>query len=129
MQKSVTKYFNAANTAIQTGGFINANGKIPSAYKGAISSFGASIVMSGLIPTIQFYLADSENRLTDSRKIVDAIAKTINPLTGTPEILQQNILMLNQGNNRSGLFILKKQIIDAAIALKIMMRTYQFESE
>jgi len=127
MQKSVTKYFTAADNAIQSCGFINANGQIPAAYKGAISSFGASIVMSGLIPTIQFYMASSQNRLTDSMKIVEAIAKIINTANPSPDALQQSVL--SASNNAANLFILKKQIIDAAIALKIMMRTYQFESE
>lgn len=126
MQKSVTKYFVAANDAINSGGFLNDNKNIPSAYKGAVSAFGASIIMSGLVPTMQFYMADSENkRDTESIKIVTAIARIINPQDTTAEKLKQEVL--NTANNPSAQYALKKKITDAAIALKIMMRTYHFE--
>lgn len=125
MQKSVTKYFAAADAAIISGGFIK-DGKIPSAYKGAVSAFGASLIMSGPVPTIQFYMADSDKRDTESPKIVEAIAKIIDPKWHAAK-LKEEIMALEK--NRPGLYALKKKIVDAAIALKIMMRTYEFVKE
>ena len=40
---------------------------IPSNFKGYISSFGASIIQSGLIPTLAFY-SQKENAEEDNRR-------------------------------------------------------------
>ncbi len=125
MQKSVTKYFKAADAAINNVSIAN-NGKIQSAYKGAVSAFGASLVMSGPVPTLQFYMAESTKRDAESSKIVEAIAKTISP-EWDAEILKNEVMKLER--DRAGLYALKKKIVDAAIALKIMMRTYEFVKE
>jgi CRISPR-associated protein Cmr5 len=123
MQKSVTKYFAAADAALSSSGILE-NGIIKSAYKGAVSAFGASLIMSGLVPTIQFYMAESDKRSSDGKKIVTAIAKTIEPGSDAEKLKKK--VMEAQGK-RAELLRLKKQITDAAIALKIMMRTYTFE--
>lgn len=122
MQKSVTKYFAAAESSIVSGGFINREGKIPSAYKGAVSAFGASLIMSGLIPTLQFYMNSSENRDADSGKIINAIASILK--YPNAEALKADVM---QTTGRGNLNEKKKKIVDAAIALKIMLRTYEFD--
>jgi CRISPR/Cas system CMR-associated protein Cmr5 small subunit len=66
--KTVNNYLLNADAAIKNSGISEDGKKIKSAYKGAVSSFGASIVMSGLVPTIQFYLGESDKRDADSKK-------------------------------------------------------------
>jgi CRISPR-associated protein Cmr5 len=125
--KSVNKYLEKADKAIKDSNIAEKN-KIPKAYKGAVSSFGASIIMSGLVPTIQFYMADSERRDSDSKKIVEAIARIIySESTHFAEKLKDDVM--SKINNRAELNSLKKKIIDAAIALKIMMRSYHFSED
>lgn len=126
--KNVDKYLKAADEAIKSTS-IEKDGVIKKAYKGAVSAFGASIIMSGLVPTIQFYMEASDNRDSDTKKIVDAIAKII-----YHDSTQQNAGYLKEEimrhhNNRQELDRLKRKVTDAAIALKIMMRSYRFTKE
>ncbi len=125
--KSVDRYLKIADEAIRNKG-IAMNNIVPGAYNGAISSFGASIVMSGVVPTIQFYLSDSDNRDSDTRKIIEAIAQIIyNSPDAGAEMLRQDVLHhINDRNERNRL---RNNIVDAAIALKIMLRTYSFSKE
>ncbi|MEI6680815.1 MAG: type III-B CRISPR module-associated protein Cmr5 [Mariniphaga sp.] len=102
--------------------------KVQSSYKGAISSFGASLIMSGLIPTIQFYMSDSNNRDSDHGKIISAIAKIIyESPNDNADFLKNEVLSL--ANNRVEQNKLRNKIADAAIALKIMLRTYEFQKK
>ena len=54
-------------------------GKVDDGYDSAIAGFGATVVMSGLRPTLAFYCAEKEheNRKADKRKIIQAIAYTL----------------------------------------------------
>lgn len=102
--------------------------KVPSSYKGAISSFGASLIMSGLIPTIQFFMSDSNNRDSDHSKIIAAIAKIIyESPNDNADFMKNEVLRLADNNIERNK--LRNKIADAAIALKIMLRTYQFQQK
>jgi len=129
MQKTVTKYFEKADEAIKK--FIVTSKKgspatdanvIESAYKGAVSSFGAGVVMSGIIPTIQFYMASSERRDTDSQKIVNSIAHIL----GYESAKALKDAIMKTADKRVENQEMKRKVCDAAIALKIMMRSYEF---
>lgn len=125
MQKTVTKYFERADEAIKQ--FIARDKKgnpapIESAYKGAVSSFGAGVVMSGIIPTVQFYMASSDKRLTDSQKIVNSIAYILGYENG----YKLKDAIMETVDDRSKNQEMKRKVCDAAIALKVMMRSYEF---
>lgn len=122
-----------ADAALVSSGIAN-NGEILSAYKGAISAFGASLIMSGLIPTLQFYMSQSDNRDADSQKILSAIAGIMYPednltLEGFRERAIATSAINDAANRRLETNKLKKKMIQAAIALKIMMRSYRFTTE
>lgn len=134
--ENVNRYLKQADEAIikakiaqsiNKDGVIGTSYVVPSAYKGAISSFGASLVMSGLVPTIQFYMADSDNRESDHRSIIEAIAQIIYGSDSNAEHLKSQVML--RINNKADLNALRRKIADAAIALKIMLRTYHFEKE
>lgn len=114
---------NAEAAIVRSG--IAENNKVASSYKGAISSFGASLIMSGLIPTIQFYMSDSSNRDSDHSKIINAIAMIIyeSPNDNVAHLKQE----VMRATNRIEINKLRKKIADAAIALKIMLRTCEFQ--
>lgn len=121
--KGYQKYFDAADKAIPTNQIATQKGTkmvIKSSYKGAVSSFSASLIMSGLIPTLQFYSAESDKRDANYGKILDAVANILNT---TKEDLKKQALAAKSNKER---FKLKKDITDAAVALKIMMRSYEF---
>lgn len=120
MHKSIHSKLVAADAALKSTG-IAENEKIKSAYKGAVASFGASIIMSDLVPTIQFYLNESENRETNSLKIVQCIAS----IAGYNNEGEMKTAMMNASDLQTKR-ALKRKICDAAIAMKIMMRSYEF---
>lgn len=124
--KPTSIYLIRANEAIAHKHFVE-NGVIPKAYKGAVSAFGASLIMSGLVPTIQYYLSGSENRGSESKKIVEAIAYIIYNDEATAEQLKNEII--SSMGNKAALLKLRHKITDAAIALKIMMRSFRFSKD
>jgi len=63
MNKKVNELIPKALTAIEKSGMVDA-GKVDKEYKGYISSMGASIIQSGLLPTLAFY----SNEFSDSGK-------------------------------------------------------------
>ncbi len=122
--KTNIQFLQKAESVIVRSG-IAENNKVPSSYKGAISSFGASLIMSGLIPTIQFYMADSTNRDSDHSKIIKAIAMIIYESPNDNAAHLKDEVM--KATNRMEINKLRKKIADAAIALKIMLRTCEFQ--
>lgn len=125
--KTNNRYLQKADVAICKAK-IAENNKVPSSYKGAISSFGASLIMSKLVPTIQFYMSDSTNRDSDHSKIIEAIAMIIyNSPNDNAINLKNEVLRI--ATDRVELNKLRNKIADAAIALKIMLRTYEFQKK
>lgn len=102
--------------------FVQRDGSIPKEYKGYISSLGANIVQAGLKAAITFYEAEERGSKSD-RRLINAAIKFIltNP---NPEPVLYNDYKL------SDLLVgdLQKkalEILDAATALKLALRTYK----
>lgn len=118
--KSIEKLLPKANEVLQTSGLINTTTyKInKDSYDGYISGFGPAIIMSGLLPTLSTYVAISERE-----KVLDAIAQiaNINNKKNGKDLLAECIL---NHSNKAQLNIWKEKIINASVALKLMIRTY-----
>lgn len=111
------------------------NRDIESAYNGSIASLGVSIAMSELRPALAIYFQDRPNSAThpraNRRSVLDVIARII-----TIDARAQNINNWDfSANDRyaENLFRyaienddanLKQEVIDCAIALKQIVRTY-----
>jgi len=95
------------------------DGKIPSAYNGYISSFGASIIQSGLKATLAVFentnAATKESKEYLSYLIYRLLAQNNNDVSLLHHIIK------NQKNET----LLKAEIIDIAIALKLSIRTFK----
>ncbi len=87
---------------------------VPKQFNGYISSFGASIRMAGIVPTVLFF-KNSENSEEARDKVVTAIEK----------IIGKKLLINNQKNPE----IDRKMIEDAASALKLAVRTYKLSKD
>lgn len=96
------------------------NDKIPSEFKGYISSFGASIIQSGVIPTLAFYL-DKNNDISKRSNIVEFIRKIINKEEGK----NVDCLLAYVIENKKEHEYLKNLIKDAAIAVKLAIRVFK----
>jgi CRISPR-associated protein Cmr5 len=117
--KAVNRLLGAAQAAIIRNGILKTNDTIDDVYKGYVSSFGASVIMSGLAPALAFY-EDDEKR----KKILNAIAQIS---TGIENIKGKQLFDdYKSGKTRQELRAATEKIINASIALKIVMRTYRF---
>lgn len=94
------------------------DGCIASAYNGYISSFGASIIQSGLLPTLAVF----ENTNASTKEDKSYLAKLILKLLPNT---QGNSLLKYVLANKSKEELLKEEIIDIAIALKLSIRTFK----
>ena len=113
---------------------LNNNGNIPDSYNGQIASFSVSVAMSGLCPTLASYYKDSNNdtRAVNRKPILETIARMIHADEGVPlnelrQISNAEQLFrkaLEWGNNPNLAKALRQEVIDCAIALKQVVRTY-----
>ncbi len=113
--------------------------EVPKEFKGYISSFGASIIQAGLLPTLAFYSdksADSKSKrwilLQLLAQMVETIPSWKNKLeeskankASNEKILLEHALWLESKDQLKELRAFKQTITDAAIALKLALRTYK----
>ena len=107
------------------------DGTIPSAYNGYIASFGASIVQSGLKPTLALFENRHANTKNDRSCLTRIILEILDPEhrlenVGNEECPGGSLLryVLDRPDEEE---ILKERIVDIAIAVKLAMRTFRLE--
>lgn len=102
------------------------NNTIKKNYDGKVSGFGIAVALSGLRPTLAMYFNESSDVRT--RPILDAIAGIIekdevyrffSKLTNSESLLQHAL------DDDTDLKELKKYVLEASIALKQIVRTYE----
>jgi len=98
------------------------DGVIPSAYNGYISTFGVSIIQSGLLPTLALFENQQANTKEDKSYLTKIILKV---LDGNGDSLLGYVLDSNR--DESELKQEKQEIIDIAIAVKLSIRTFKLE--
>ncbi len=105
------------------------NNIIPKVFKGYISSFGASIVQSGLIPTLAFYL-DKESGAQSKRCLIPEFIYNILVEKENDSDVKDYINLFDYALNSNEDYQYKKDIIkDASVALKLVMNTFEFKEE
>lgn len=119
--KQINKLLNPAETALRTTAILSPDNKVKDVFKGYVAGFGPAVINSGVIPAIAFYLEDKEKA-----KVIEAIAKTLDPNNTGTKLFKS---CLAQESNNAALSLLKEKIVNASIALKIMMRTYEFVTD
>ena len=93
--------------------------KVSKEYKGYISSFGASVIQPGLIPTIAFY----ENENPDTIIIITLDQNQLYVITDGENINGKLLdYVLTKKEERR---VTKQKINDAAIAIKLAIRTFE----
>ncbi len=93
---------------------------IKSQYKGYIASFGASVISSGLLPTIAFY--SNKGGAEENRELLLAVIHNV--LVKQGKHINTNNLkeyVLTQTNRN----LAKREIFDACIAIKLAIRTFK----
>lgn len=122
--KRIEKYIPVALNVLakETVGIVRDN-KIDKTYNGYISAFGASIISSGLLPTMIFYSKKAEgNENADRSLILVALEKMLK----SDEIgfLSPEKTLLKEVIERHNEVRFKQKIQECAIALKLAIRTY-----
>ncbi|GAB6074427.1 type III-B CRISPR module-associated protein Cmr5 [Nautilia lithotrophica] len=98
------------------------NGKIQKVYNGYISSFGASVMMSGLRSTVAMFESNTSSSEADRKKIVDIILEV---LKKENNIIENSLLeyIVKFDNDK----YLKNKILDIATAMKLCIRTFDLK--
>ncbi|MBN1222390.1 MAG: hypothetical protein JXB23_04035, partial [Candidatus Aminicenantes bacterium] len=89
MKNEVTCYLERAENALRSTGIVKDGDTYEQEYGGRIASFGPSVILSGLLPTVAFYSKDEERG-----KVMKAIMKTIN-LDSRENLLQYLAPLIN----------------------------------
>ena len=101
---------------------------VPKEYKGYVSSFGPSVIQSGLLPTIMFY-ENSKSAVKGGKKeilnILSGILKKTGKYKKTPNSLKE--LTMDKIKNKAEYADLINDVLDAYTALKLSMRAFKFE--
>jgi|GEM_PF-1330872 len=121
--KNIEKYFPSANEALVSCNIVNEKSHQVnnSVYGGQLAGFGPAVILSGLSPTVSSYL-DSKN------KILDCIAKVVDiaAINDGEQLLQY---CLRNNDDISKMSQLREELINASVALKMMIRTYRTKKD
>ncbi len=123
----------AAIDAITTN-IADKEGIVPKEMKGYVSSFGAAMIQSGLIPAIIFYGAEKsdKDKAPERPKMIKSLVEVINTkrnLRGK-EVLNTDLkALLKQLLPLTGKTLVQKEFSEAAIAFKLALRTFKEKKE
>ncbi len=99
--------------------------QIPKAFRGYISSFGAAITMGSLRSAVAFFSRDSNKTKEPRGLLMNAIYMLLTAKTATES---ENLLTYVCAEQASEA-LLKEQILNSAIALKLAMNLYTLVKE
>ena len=127
MKNQIVPLLEYAESAIrQERNFVKNSNEISKEYQSYISSFGASVMQSGLLPALYFNHNTESQSAKDRKKLMNVIYKT---LQEKYRILHHNVPqerdLLEYAKNHPDLRKLQKEILDAATAVKLVIRTYK----
>ena len=99
-------------------------------YEGYIAGFGANVINMGIKPAIAAYCAKPPDNVAlkpSKKKVIDAIAQTLN-LSNSSDADSLLKKVIDERDNYI-LRDLKEKIVNASVALKIMIRTYEIKKD
>jgi|GEM_PF-547406 len=133
MKKRIEKYFPAALEAIKT--VLQDNNPvivIDREYQAYIASFGASVLQMGLLPTLAVYADQESGAAKDRRRLLQVLSLTMMAENG--KFLSEPVKNALKGKERELFQVavyheplrkeLTDRILDAAVAVKLCLRTF-----
>ncbi len=121
MKKKIEDYLPRAIDIVKEVGIANPRNEVDNRFSGYFSAFGASIIMSGMKPTLAFY--SNDKTVGDRSKILSAVYRIIRENNAANEPVEPKDLLTYYIENETD-NMLKQKILDATIALKLAVRTY-----
>jgi CRISPR-associated protein Cmr5 len=95
------------------------DGTFPSSYNGYISSFGASVMQSGLKPTLALFENQDANTKEKKQLLTSVILKVLDKNSSESTLLDY---VLKSKNDE---VYLKQKILNISIAVKLCLRTFK----
>ncbi len=92
-------------------------------YKGYVSSFGAAVIQSGLLPALYFNHG-SEGSAKDRKMLMNVIYRVVADKIDA-DINEKDNKLLDYAKTHSDIKALQKGILNAATAVKLVIRTYK----
>ena len=126
--KRIEKMIPAAIESITVCGVaqkVGANYEVESEFNGYISTLGASIVSAGLLPTLIFFSNKGGSKANRPAviKSIENILKANHYLKNDEHLLEK-VGVIVKSNNNAELARIGELITDAAVALKLAIRTF-----
>lgn len=112
-----------AYDAIREKKIANERGKVQKTFRGQVTSFGASVLMGSLLPSIAFF-SDSEKASVDRSLILEAIYYILQKRGKIGQDEKDLFEYAKIGSDER-----KEEILNAAIALKLAMNFYHLIGE
>ncbi|MBL0709337.1 MAG: hypothetical protein JJW00_09830 [Sulfurimonas sp.] len=112
IQKYIPDAMKVLNDTFQSGVF-------PSSYNGYISSFGASVMQSGLLPTLAIF-ENQDAKTKEKKELLTTIILSILDANHSKETLLEYVLTSKEDKR-----YLKQKIMDISIAVKLSLRTFK----
>lgn len=106
------------------------NGRIPNAYKGYVSSFATTVNQCGLMPAVALFSSTTSKSDSEKFPVLDAVFSLIKEELWKEVTLLDRLLTLSrstEATRRQELELLEEQVLEAAVALKLAIRTFKFE--
>jgi len=127
MKNKIEKYIPQAIEAVKAE--LYRNGKVKSEFNGYISSLGSGLVQSGLLPTLAFYASLTSGSMAHRYLLLNAIFKTLGKANMTDDLVGNELLLVAIEKDEKPLesFQLKEDIKNAAVAIKLAIRTFPLE--
>lgn len=134
-KKKLSRLIQLADEALRSSQILSKANTIDDSFNGQTSGLSVTIAMNGLLPALVIYYQQaSESRKIDRRKILEAIGKMIeeemnkNEFSFEPAINNANTLLQAAIETQDAIEYnkkLKQEVLDCAIALKQVIRTYK----
>lgn len=134
-----SKLIDIADKAIYTNNIVNTNGIFDNRFKGYISSFGASIVQSGLLPTVIFFEQSSE-KAEKRELIIPALKQMLNEyyhydINDECKLFRFIINQYYNGNDNNNqdnyvdYHAFENDVTTCMVAMKLALRMYQSDKK
>lgn len=120
--KAINNMLQAADDALKASpaDFLRSNKSIDEIYKNYVAQLCVSIVQAGLVPAFAYFKEDTESKEGKTSYVLNALANMLQFENGDALLTYAQSLH----NNKPAARLLKQRVINATIALKIMVKTY-----
>ncbi|MDO4703658.1 hypothetical protein [Tannerella sp.] len=105
-----------------------ADGNIAETYNGKTAALSVSVAMSDILPTLAMYFQDFDTKRPNNpcrRNVLNVVARMIDNPNTNAKFTDAEELMRYSVGIEADLQYIKRHVIDSAIALKHVVRTYK----